>query len=75
MWQCATCRRLMRNSGLHRVLRSRSSAFYRNRGLCPLCAEMHDRRESSRVLWKTSMGFGAVALLCGLASYALLALQ
>jgi hypothetical protein len=69
------CQRPLRNSSLFRMLRGRCSAFYRSSGLCPLCAEIHDRRESSRVLWKTSLGFGAVALFCGLASYMLLALQ
>jgi hypothetical protein len=65
----------MRNSGIHRIIRTRKSAFYRNAGLCPVCVEIHDRREGSRVLWQTSLGFSAVALCCGLASYALLALR
>ena len=75
VWQCAACRRLMRSSGMHRLLRVKNSAFYRCAGLCPMCAEIHDRREGSMVLWKTSLGFGAVALFCGLASYVLLSLQ
>ncbi len=75
MWQCAVCRRLMRNSGMHGILRTRSSACYRNSGLCPLCAEIHDRRESSLVLWRTSLGFAVAAVSCGLASYVLMALR
>jgi hypothetical protein len=65
----------MRNSGMHGILRTRSSACYRNSGLCPLCAEIHDRRESSLVLWRTSLGFAVAAVSCGLASYVLMALR
>jgi len=64
----------MRNSGMHRILRTKSSACYRNSGLCPMCAEIHDRRETSLVLWRTSLGFALAALSCGLTSYVILAL-
>jgi len=62
----------MRNSGMHRIIRA-TNDFSRRAGLCQSCADCHDRQESTKMLVRTSVGFAAAALVCGLLSYAMIA--
>lgn len=71
MFLCAKCNRILRNSGMHRIIRT-GKGNYRAAGLCPPCADSHDVVQKRTALRRT--GLSLIALICvfGGASYLLL---
>lgn len=71
MFLCAKCNRILRNSGMHRIIRT-GKGNYRAAGLCPPCATSHDDVQQRSAFWRTSLSFVGVTCVFGAASYLLL---
>lgn len=71
MFLCAKCNRMLRTSGIHRIIRTRTGNF-RAAGLCPPCATTHDVVQKRAAFWRTTWSVVGLVAAFGAASYLLL---
>lgn len=68
MFLCAKCNRILRTSGVHRIIRTKTGNL-RAAGLCPPCATDHDVVQRRTAFWRTTLSFVFLTGLFGGASY------
>jgi len=71
MFLCARCSKILRTSGVHRIIRT-TAGNLRAAGLCPPCANRHDVEQKRHEFWRTFVGIIGMTALFAAASYLLL---
>ena len=70
MFLCAKCNRILRTSGIHRMIRTKTGNL-RAAGLCSPCADAHDTEQRRLAFWRTTLSFVFLTCLFGCATYLL----
>lgn len=70
VFSCARCNRVLRTSGMHRIIRTKMGNF-RAVGFCPPCADQHDLQQKRQDFWRMFLGIVVVVTVFAAASYLL----
>lgn len=71
MYMCGKCSRVLRTSGVHRVIRTKTG-FRRTAGLCQPCVSQHDELARQRTVKQAMFGIVGLLGVFAVVSYALL---